>query len=203
MLVDFRVNNLIEEDLSDVPKNIRINKINGQLMGTYTQDTEIIARINYKYKYKYERGRQKVIRDVNGVNTILIDAQPGTIIKIKTKKVTSDQLFTSEQEQFIINETGELKFDPNDPLVYIKSLKIIGKNIIVNNKKYLGIQSDLTKIIAVEGNYTIVNNKLYYYYNNKWLEAQWDEGHQGYSLNIKCPVDALIFYYAFIRERTF
>jgi len=39
MLVDYRLIEVKQEDLSNSPKNIRINKVNGQLMGTYSEDT--------------------------------------------------------------------------------------------------------------------------------------------------------------------
>jgi len=37
MLVDFRLINVMEEDLSTTPKNRRFHKVNGQLIGTYSE----------------------------------------------------------------------------------------------------------------------------------------------------------------------
>lgn len=147
MLVDFRLINVMEEDLSNLPKNIRIHKVNGQLIGTYSEQTELISRINYKYKYKYQNGKDRIERYVAGVNTVLVDTQPGTIIMLKTSVM-------NEQQRFVVNETGELNFDPNDSEIYIKSLRIIGR-----------------------------------------VEEQ-----DGEFIDIPCSVDALVFYYASIRE---
>lgn len=190
MLVDFRLINVMEEDLSNLPKNIRIHNVNGQLIGTYTQQTELISRINYKYKYKYQSGKDRIERYVSGVKTILIDTQPGTVIKLRTTA-------NNTENRFVVNETGELNFDPNDPQIYIKSLKIAGINIPYDQTKDLGQVESLDTLIPVTGNTATVNDQMYYYANYKWYKASMI-GQE--SFDVSCSVDALIFYYASIRE---
>jgi hypothetical protein len=68
-------------------------------MGVFTEEAEIISRIKYKYKYNYEKGLDQVKRKVNSVKSILIDTEPGAVIKIKTNKMT-------DFERIVINHTG-------------------------------------------------------------------------------------------------
>ena len=136
MSVDYRLIDVIQEDLSNVPKNIQINKVNGQLIGTYTEKDNIVSQINVKYKYTYDQTETKRIkRYVNGVNTISIDTQPGTIIKAKT---TAD---TDEPSRFIVNETGQLNFDPGLSTVYISHFKICGINVQKSKTNNRGVVS--------------------------------------------------------------
>jgi hypothetical protein len=90
MLVDFRLIEVREEDLSNNPKNIIMNKTNGQLMGTYSQGTDLTSQIRYKYKYTYEKSQNRVKRDVSNINTVLIDTEPGAIIYLKTTTMTGE-----------------------------------------------------------------------------------------------------------------
>ena len=190
MLVDFRLINVIEEDLSTQPKNIRIHKVNGQLIGTYSQQTNLISRINYKYKYVYQDGKDRIQRKVSGVNTILVDTQPGTVIKLRTS-VMNDDL------RFVVNETGELNFDPNDSQVSIVTLRITGRNIPYDQTKDLGVVQSLESISPKIGQMATVNGQMYYYSNFQWYKAEKIDQN---SIDISCSTDALVFYYASIRE---
>ena len=215
MLVDYRLIEVIQEDLSNLPKKIRINKVNGQLVGTYSEETQLISRINYKYKYTYELGEDRIKRYVNGVNTISIDTEPGTIVYVKTNTMDSAQ-------RFVVNHTGELFFDPMNTEVSITSLKITGLNINLkdcNNRGNVSTLEDVTFPKAKD--LCKIGNKYYYYYKTTWYQAQiatqgvyfsssWEKNSQNqYELqqnqqemtfDISCPVDALIFYYAAIQE---
>ena len=191
MLVDYRLINVIEEDLSNLPKNIRINKINGQLIGKYSQDAELISRINYKYKYTYESGKDKIKRYVNGVNTVLVDTEPGTVIYLQTTAM-------QEEQRFVVNFTGELRFDPNDTTIYINSLRITGMNVFLQDTNNRGTFASLDSIaFPQEGDRCIVNDQNYYYTKSQWYTATLVDSS---SLDVSCPVDALVFYYASIRE---
>lgn len=215
MLVDYRLIEVKQEDLSVLPKNIRINKVNGQLIGTYSKDTQLISRINYKYKYTYELGTNRIKRYVNGVNTISVDTEPGAILYIKTKSMDTPQ-------RFVVNHTGELKFDPMSSEISITSLKITGLNINLkdcNNRGNVSTLEDVTFPKAKD--LCKIGNKYYYYYKTTWYQAQiatqgvypsssWEKNSQNqYELqqnqqemtfDISCPVDALVFYYAAIQE---
>jgi len=63
--------------------------------------------INYKYKYTYESGTDRIKRYVNGVNSVLVDTEPGTVIYMKTSTMDN-------AERFVVDHTGELNFDPMD-----------------------------------------------------------------------------------------
>ena len=207
MLVDYRLIQVKQEDLSNLPKNIRINKVNGQLMGTYSINTELISRINYKYRYTYESGTDKIERKVNGVETISIDTEPGAIVYIKTSTMTTEQ-------RFVVNHTGEFTFDPMDTQTTITSLKIAGMNINLAYYNDRGTVSNLEEVnFPKNGDYCKIRDE-YYYYNTTWYQGTLvkqgayntvdQKGNpiqrQEKSLDIQCPVDALVFYYAAIRE---
>lgn len=195
MLVDYRLINVVEEDLSSLPKNIRINKVNGQLIGKYSEETELISRINYKYKYTYESGKDKVERYVNGVNTVLVDTEPGTIIYLKTSVMNNPQ-------RFVVNETGELNFDPNDSTIYINSLKVTGMNVsLADCNKKENVQSLEDIPYPRNKDYCQIDNNFYYYHKAEWVPAVLAENEK--SLDVSCAVDALVFYFASIRENIY
>ena len=196
MLVDFRIVNSIEEDLNKVPRNIRSYNANGQLIGTYNQQINIISKIKYKYKHSYQEGKYKVKRFVNNIKTVLVDTQPGTVIKLKTT------IPGSQEDRFVINETGELNFDPNIPTVGIESLKIIGRNIIVKQSDIISREQPLENLSPKQGDIAILNNIPYYFYKFQWRKAQWVNQENGL-LDVYHPVDALIFYFASIKEEMY
>jgi len=101
MLVDFRLIEIKAEDLSTLPKNIKINTVNGQLIGKYSENTELISDIYYKYRYEYTDidTKERIVRSVNGVKTILIDTEPNTIVMIRTSKM-------DDENRFIVNANG-------------------------------------------------------------------------------------------------
>ena len=195
MLVDVRLVEVKEEDLSILPKNIIINKVNGQLVGTYSQGTELISQIRYKYKYTYQSTSGKVQRYVNNVNTVLVDTEPGTIIYLKTSAM-------DEIGRFVVNHTGEFNFDPVDPLVGIQSLEIVGINVLLTNTQNRGSANNLSEIDFPKQNDICTINGEYYYYNRSyWYPAVLTQNEE--SLDVFCSVDALVFYYASIREDVF
>ena len=192
MLVDFRLIEVRQEDLSNTPKNKRMNVVNGQLIGTYSEDTELISRINYKYKYSYESGADRIERYVNGVNTILVDTEPGAIVYIKTSAM-------SEPERFVVNETGELNFDPVESNISITNLRICGITIFEQDTNDLGTFSTLDEIeYPKELDRCQMGGRIYCYYRSAWYPAVLTQNQK--FLDISCPVDALVFYYASIME---
>lgn len=204
MTVDYRLIDVIQEDLSKTPKNIQINRVNGQLVGTYTQTNNIISQISVKYKYSYDQSDGKRIkRYVDGVNSISVDTQPGVIIKAKT---TAD---TDQPSRFVVNETGQLNFDPGIATVYINSFRICGINVQKSKTKNRGDVNSLEDIEnPMDGDIckVIENNKYYYYKNSKWYSATQVEDFNGEtysSYDVSCPIDALIFYYASIRRNEY
>ena len=170
-----------------------MNVVNGQLIGTYSEDTELISRINYKYKYNYESGADRIDRYVNGVNTVLIDTEPGTVVYIKTSVM-------SEPERFVVNQTGELNFDPVESSVSITSLKIYGITVLKQDTNDLSEDFNTLEEITCpkEGDYFSKNNEKYYYYRSAWHPAILTQNQK--FLDVSCSVDALVFYYASIME---
>ena len=206
MMVDFRVTKLTQADDSRLPKNRRVHRVNGQLMGTYSQTDEIIADLKYKYKYKYEDTEGKIERKVNGVRSVLVDTEPGTVIYLRTTPMNSPQ-------RFVVNETGELNFDPNQTNIYINQLRIVGENVpfeAFNDKTDISISSLQQIVNPVNMDLYILNNQYYCYYNFNWYKVQkvvLQEAENGnppvYTYDIYHPVDAIIFHFTEIREDIF
>ena len=71
---------------------------NGQLLGTFSYLDELINRINYQYRYSFTDDNDKIQKFVNGVKTILVDTEPGVVIKAQTSSDEYDDL-----HRFIIN----------------------------------------------------------------------------------------------------
>lgn len=194
MTVDFRVVSRQEDDLSLLAKNIRIRRTNGQLYGTYSESDQIINQVRAKYAYTYYQNNAKIKRYLHGVNSILVDTQPRTVIKVST--TANNVVYT-----FIVNETGQLRFDPENTGVSVSSLRIIGRNVPLIDLRDRGAVSDINTIVdPLQKDYCIMNGQYYCYYNSNWRTAELNSMDNGASLIIHCPVDALIFYYAAIRS---
>ena len=192
MLVDYRLVEVRQEDLSNLPKNIRINKVNGQLMGTYSEDTQLISMINYKYKYTYESGTDRIKRYVNGVNSVLVDTEPGTVIYMKTSTMDN-------AERFVVDHTGELNFDPMDSQKSIISLRIAGINVYQDDCRDRGIVQSLDDVTYPRNkDICHLNGSFYYYHKSQWYPAILASNQVSY--DVSCSVDALVFYYASIEE---
>lgn len=199
MLVDYRLDNVIEQVVFDEPKNKVFNNINGQLIGTYDQDAEIISRIKYKYKYNYEKGLDQIKRKVNSVKTILVDTQPGTIIKIKSSKMDNYQ-------KVVVNHTGEFNFDflsREDDDVSISQLFIIGFRALISQSTFRGTVNSFDQItFPHEGDYCVIDRVYYYFYRSHWHLAELSDNKSGEypSLDVHSPMDALVFYFALVEE---
>ena len=200
MLVDFRLIEVKAEDLSTLPKNIRINTVNGQLIGKYSENTELISDIYYKYRYEYTDvdTKERIVRFVNGVKTILIDTEPNTIVMIRTSKM-------DDENRFIVNANGQLNFDPMNNQINIVSFRIIGFNALYSQIRDRGTVNNFNQITApLEGDICHKNNTIYYYHNGSWyFTTEYTTSSGSTSLDIHCPIDALIFYSTSVEERIF
>lgn len=197
MTVDFRLVNIVAEDVSLLPKNIRINSVNGQFIGSFTENDQFISKINYKYRYVYKNNNDEIKRTVNGVQSVLVDTEPGTIIKLKTEVMNNE-------ERFVVNETGELNFDTQDATIPIKTFKIVGRNFNLSdfNQKETPVSSldDIISPRHMDLYQVQSNNEFYGYYNRNFFKA---EKRNDNTVDLYCPVDALVFYFAAIKEETF
>ena len=211
LTVDFVAELTIEEDTSKVPKIIRTDSINGQLVGPFAYDTDLISQINYQYKQNFQdTDRNQVIKQhISGVKTVNIDTQPGTIVEIKT----SAQQITQSAYTIIVNETGELFFDPGDPTYYIKNFKIKGQKFHLEdfidrrNEEYYSLENiqypvnmnlySIQVFTSGQHGQSVFIPEDYVYYKRHFYRAfQQQDG----TINVQCPVEALLFYFADIRR---
>lgn len=227
LTIDYVIQLNIEEDTSNVPRMMRTQAINGQLIGPFTYNTQIIQRISYKYNNTYytyigdtSQIKNRIKQYVKGVKTINIDTDPGTIVEVKT----SVQPLSNNSHRIIVNETGELFFDPGQGNVYITSFIIKGKNILIEQlrdrrNQYFNeaqgiIATDIKQILypmnmdlfrigdayispqsqQEQGYWTY---KEYIYYKDTFYEVHQNENG---SYDLYCPIDALIFYYIDLRR---
>lgn len=192
MDVDFRAETITIQDPKKDPKNIRMKNVNGQFIGTFDEDTELIARIKYKYKYTYEDGKDKIERTVNGVKNVFIDTQPGAIVMIRTDN--------EKPQKFVVNETGQLNFETKDFNLNITSLKIIGMNIDLRYvRERTGQYNNINQVQnPLNGDYCIIGDNKYYYHKNQWVVAAL--ANNKVSIDIKCSVDAIVNYFCSVRR---
>jgi len=100
-------------------------------------------------------------------------------------------------QRFVVNHTGELVFDPMNTEVSIVSLKITGINVLLEDCNNKGSVQSLNDIPYPRNkDICLIGNKYYYYHKSEWKEAIL--ANNQVSLDVSCPVDALVFYYAAI-----
>lgn len=198
MTVDYTIILHIEEDLSKVPKFIRIDGVNGQLIGTFDISQQLISRIRYTYRHNYTDD-DKIEKYVNSVESVLVDTEPGAVVLLKSK-ITNEQV--TNLERFVVNETGQLLFDPCDSTISIDKLYIKGMNIPTEMLYSRGSIGDISEIDTIQNpidkDMVQVGSDTYIYYKNNWYKATSQD--KGQSYDIECPVDALLFYYANVRR---
>lgn len=100
MNVDYHITYVEQKYKKDNPKNIRVDRTNGQIYGHYSANTDVCANIKYKYRFS----QLDFKKYVQGIKSILIDTEPNTRITIKT---TADP----DGTDLIVNHTGELNID--------------------------------------------------------------------------------------------
>ena len=199
MTVDFNVNYTVQVDFSTEPKKIEIGNTNGQLIGTFSEDINLIHQIRIKHTYNDDK--EKIKRILNSVKSILIDTQPNTIIKMKLKNQISD----AQLSKFVVNDTGVLNFDSGEysDQNQILEMRIAGINISIENINDRGLINDFSTLRNVQqGDFCTKDGFNYSYYNGKWYKANAVKNDKNIivSYDIQCPVDALVFYYAAIER---
>ena len=120
MTIDYIASYSSQQDVSNVPKTIDVTNTNGQILGLYDGSSNLINEIKNKYAFSVNNNIKTTMRKyVSNIQKILVDTEPGTVIKIKTS-------VESQEEEFIVNETGELEIDTGVPTISIDVLKVLG-----------------------------------------------------------------------------
>ena len=206
MSFDYVITSHYQEDTSNTPKRIKTQKKVGQIIGTYNYSQQLINTINYKYSYNYytkPSAKQGLIKQsVNEASSISIDTQPLTVFYAGTKTVNGE---VGQVQRFVVNETGELKIDPESSSIYINYFKIYGRTFIKNQLRQLEVDDSITSIdniniTPINKTYCIINNQYYVYYKNNWYLAALVEDD---FLDIQCDVNAMLFYTVDIRRDFF
>ena len=110
MNIDFVISLQENEDLSGTATTSLYSRVNGQLWNTFYPEDDIYNLIFSKYFVE----KEKYYINLSAVFTVNVEANPGTIFRVK---------YTNDEEQTLtIGETGELFIDPIDRTVGISSL---------------------------------------------------------------------------------
>lgn len=151
--LDYNIYKTIITDLSSVPTRITVKTTLGQLIGSYNENNDLIKIIKNKYNTtlyttnQTTNRQEKIVQKVIGIPSVSIEAEPGTIINIKTNEMN---LTTP----FIMNETGVLNIDfsnEEDSNIFIEKISVIPKE---------GSLLNVTDVIVF---YTIKTERKYYH----------------------------------------
>ena len=139
MYIDYVAQVYIDNDASEDPVYIAIEPIIGQKIGTYKESNNLIKEITESYEQDFiDDEGQHIKQYLQGIKKILIDTQPGTEIRLKTSDINDSINITDESTIFIVDETGQLSFDPCDSSITITDLRING---ILNSGVYLPVDA--------------------------------------------------------------
>ena len=189
MSVNFYASRSQIQDVSKVAKYETQKRINAQLIGTYTKETELISQIQNKHSLNYNNDKGKIKNFISGIHSVLIDADPNTVIEMKTSSM-------SEPQKYVINFTGQLNFNPESTDISINSLKILGMRVPVEQLHY--VDSNLN--FYTDGDYN--EDTKEYYYKNQWYPVD-DETWEDNFIIVEYPIDVLVFYYATVKEEVY
>ena len=156
----YSVNTSIDASEGELMRNYIIT--NGQEMGTFDKEDQLYTTLVNKYNKTFTYGKHTIEQTLIGIQTVNIDTQPGAVVCIRTS--------SSDQEQYImINDTGELLFDPNEEGVYITDFIILGFYVPRNKTRNRNNISDNLKNMAVDFD---VSSDSKIYYNHQWRNCQ-------------------------------
>ena len=235
MTIDYKIRESYKEDVTSVPKRITVQDKIGQISGKYNFNSRIINQIKNKYTFTFYRENEKTADEelvkqyIDSVLSISIDTQPGTVVNITMQDRTKDN--SDLPTRLVINETGQLLFDPQNDQHYIINFSIIGKTykrerdlrsrgdrkILFSERKRIKeflnqvenpVHKDLYHIFYQNEN--IRTDKYYVFYKSNWYEAEFvesplnfQEGQNWDYIDVKCPVDAILFYKIRLRRDYF
>lgn len=176
-------------DSAQIASTIYYSTTNGQLFKAFNPEEDIITEIYYKYYKNYQVYYQKAL----AVNTVNIEANPGSVLYAKDS--SSDNYI-----RLVVGFTGELFLDPGDNAV-INNLYFIGSHWDAHPKMEFEEFKATLEVVSTLGavknpapyNCYIYNDLVYIYYRNTWyvLDNKFD---------IHCDIDAIVNYYAEISK---
>ena len=201
MTVDYKIHESYKEDLSKIPKRVVVKDKIAQISGKYGSYSKILNQIRVKHTFSYfqennkTKEEEKVKQYIEAILAINVDTEPGAIIMVDTGQ-PSDQNIKPSPKRLIVNETGELRIDPEDSSYRIISFSIEGRTIDVRLLRNLGNKNSLEEIQnPLHGDYCQINGNYYTFYKSKWYPSKKvpEDGEMSF-MDVDCPVDALIFY---------
>lgn len=146
--IDYEIEYKKIPDPNLTPSQVRFAKVNGQIFGTYN-NIDVLQLIKEKYRFSCLVQERKFNRIVDGVRSISIDTQPGTVIEVITENRSSSSI--SDPIPFIVNETGEISLDLSlSANIFISSCQIKG---IKNGNSYDPVDAYVFYSLTLRGDY--------------------------------------------------
>lgn len=182
--IDFVVELANTVDTSDIASTLYYSQRNGQLFDNFASGLNLITQINYKY----QKSRTAYYFRVAAINTVNVEANPGTVFYARS---TMDDNI----HRYVIGETGELFLDPGDDAV-LDRLYMYGVNFVddneLTNRHGNHIHWVTTKDKPYEGFAYKDGDKVEIFHNGQWVAAVKQENG---SYDIPFNVDAIINYF--------
>lgn len=235
MTIDYKIKESYKEDVTSVPKRITIQDKIGQISGKYNFNSRLINQIKNKYTFTFYKENEKTADEelvkqyIDSILSISIDTQPGTVVNITMQDRTKDS--SDLPTRLVINETGQLLFDPQNDQHHIINFSIVGKTykkerdlrsrgdkeILFSERKRIKeflnqvenpVHKDLYHIFYYQN--SIKTDKYYVFYKSNWYEAEFVKSPLNFQedqnwdyIDVKCPVDAILFYKIRLRRDYF
>ena len=218
LTLDYKIYQSYKTDVDSVPKRITSEIKIGQISGKYNTYSRILNQIKSKHTFSFyhtnERTKDEelVKQYIESILSLSIDTQPWAVVNVTTRKGDPDQI--DLPVRLVINETGQLKIDPEDSQVSIIDFSIEGKTFNIEKElrdrsdEYENIQGTTTKNLSeylssiknpIHKDYCQIGNNYFVFYKSSWYKAEKQEGF----LDVKCPIDAMIFYQMKLRRDYF
>lgn len=190
VLIDYSAHILQQEDASDRAERVYYYYRPGQLWGTFSPDESLGKRIYAKYYY----GDNNYYTRLLSINSINIEADPGTVLMIKT---SADKEYTEhilnqpslevEDEEFIIED------------FYFQGIRLSKDSTgqpRTTEFYYVEepIYDNINSIEDAKANHVYRTTEgLKIYYKQNWYDFEGDPSRTK-PVVVKCPIDAIIDY---------
>ena len=184
MTIDYVVKLRTEPANQTYVSQLEYTKHVGQLIKTFKPTYNFVTGIINKYYY--ETNNNKI--EVNGIYSLDIEAEPGTVITIRTTNDTEDQ-------RFVINFTGNLFIQTDTTQVNFNRGFFKGINVPVSKINMLEEKPDVPN--QYDG--YVEDGQVYVWVKNSWAAAALQDNN---TYDISCPVDGIVNYYIQIARST-
>jgi len=185
MTIDYVVNLTTEPANQIYVSQLEYDKCLGQMIKTFKPTYNFVNGI--LNKYYYETNTNKV--EVNGIYSLDIEAEPGTVVGIQTTNENTEK-------RYVINFTGKLFIQTDNTQVNFVKGYFRGINVPTSKINLLPFKPDA----AMPYDAYIENGVVYVWVKNSWAAAAPQSDN---TYDIVVPVDGIVNYYIQIARSTY